>query len=101
MQALNWQLPTRALYTKSQIEAIKKELDDLKQQPDLDLTPKEAARINRHRCLLEVSVHPDTGKVIFWPFRMSSFYFMAMPIGYGLILSPPTFFNTVLWQTVN
>ena len=51
-------------------------------------------------CVL-TSIHPDTGKIISWPMRLSSFVPINMPIAFGMIITAPTPFNTILWQWIN
>ena len=46
-------------------------------------------------------VHPDTGKVIFWPCRMAAFTPVNVPIVAGMLYSAPTVVNTIFWQWMN
>jgi len=46
------------------------------------------------------ALNPDSGAFIPWMARLSSFIPVNIPICYGLIMSPPTTFNTVLWQWI-
>jgi len=46
-------------------------------------------------------IHPDTGKKIFMPFRMSGFVPFGSPIVVGLLLPNPTIVSTVFWQWLN
>lgn len=47
------------------------------------------------------SVHPDTGKIISWPFRLSSFIYFGVPLTVGLTMAPATAFNTFFWMWAN
>jgi hypothetical protein len=47
------------------------------------------------------AMHPDTGDLIPWFARTSSFVTVNIPIITAMMLSPPTMFNTVFWQWVN
>lgn len=51
--------------------------------------------------MISTAVSPDTGDFIPWPMRMSSFVPMNMPIAFGMLMTSPTPFNTILWQWVN
>ena len=51
--------------------------------------------------MISTAIQSDTGDFIPWPGRMSSFVPMNMPIAFGMIMTPPTPFNTILWQWVN
>jgi len=51
-------------------------------------------------CVL-TSIHPDIGKILPWAMRLSSFVPINMPIAFGMIITAPTPFNTVLWQWIN
>lgn len=53
------------------------------------------------KTVISTAVNPDTGKTIFWSMRMSSFLPFNLPIVFGLIITPPTPFNTILWQWIN
>lgn len=57
--------------------------------------------INRARIVTGAAIHPDTGTLISWPFRMSSFLFLGVPLTVGLTMAPPTTFNTFFWQWLN
>ena len=51
--------------------------------------------------VISTAVNPDSGKIIFWPMRMSSFLPLNIPINFGLIVSPPSPFNTIFWNWIN
>ena len=43
------------------------------------------------------SVHPDTGDVIPWVCRFSTFLPANIPINFGMLIAAPTPFNTIFW----
>lgn len=60
--------------------------------------------MRKSKYLVESAIQEDQNgkpRVVMLPFRMSAFLPMNAPILAGMILSPPTMFNTVLWQWVN
>ena len=62
------------------------------------IVPKEKVRLIRiAKTVISTAVNPDSGKNIFWSMRMSSFLPFNLPISFGLIITPPTPFNTILW----
>ena len=50
---------------------------------------------------MSTAIHPDTGKMIPWALRFSSFLPMNIPISFGFIFAAPTPFNTIFWQWLN
>lgn len=46
-------------------------------------------------------IHPDTGKVIFMPFRMSGYVPFGSPIVVGMLLPNLTFRQMIFWQWLN
>eukprot|EP00455_Lapot_gusevi_P037079 TRINITY_DN4134_c0_g1_i4.p1 TRINITY_DN4134_c0_g1~~TRINITY_DN4134_c0_g1_i4.p1 ORF type:complete len:341 (-),score=121.76 TRINITY_DN4134_c0_g1_i4:261-1220(-) len=52
------------------------------------------------KSLRDAIIHPDTGKKIFWPCRMSAFMLTNLPITYGMLTSS-TFGSTVFFQWLN
>ena len=46
-------------------------------------------------------VHPDTGEVIFMPFRMSGFVPFGTPVVVGMLLPNQTLATTLFWQWLN
>ena len=50
---------------------------------------------------MSTAIHPDTGKIIPWALRFSSFLPMNLPISFGFIFAAPTPFNTIFWQWIN
>ncbi len=47
--------------------------------------------------VVSTAIHPDNGEIISWPLRLSSFVPINMPIAFGMIITAPTPFNTILW----
>jgi len=62
---------------------------------------KEIKKLRAAETVISTAIHPDTGKFIPWPMRMSSFIPLNMPILFGLIIAAPTLFNTIFWQWIN
>ena len=46
-------------------------------------------------------IHPDTGEVIFMPFRMSGFVPFGTPVVVGMLLPNQTLPATLFWQWLN
>jgi hypothetical protein len=47
------------------------------------------------------AVSRDTGEVIPHAMRMCAFVPVNIPILFGMLISPPTTFNTIFWQWFN
>ncbi|TNV72314.1 hypothetical protein FGO68_gene10871 [Halteria grandinella] len=62
------------------------------------LTKHQIKVIHRAQAILGSSVHPDTGNIIPWWQRMSSFVFCQLPLSIGLTMATPTFGQTVFWH---
>ncbi|XP_041371144.1 sideroflexin-5-like isoform X1 [Gigantopelta aegis] len=91
--------PRTLLTTQSQLEAAIKLLDDYKAgtvPPGVsDAQLWEALKIKQS------IIHPDTGKKIFMPFRMSGFVPFGSPIVVGLLLPNQSFGQMIFWQWLN
>lgn len=61
------------------------------------LTSQQLRLVKRAQIVTGAAIHPDTGELIPWPQRLSSFLFMQLPLSAGLTLAPPTTFNTLIW----
>ena len=61
------------------------------------LTKDEIKQLRIAPSVISTAINPDTGDFIPWAARMSSFLPLNLPISFGLIITPPTPFNTVLW----
>lgn len=55
----------------------------------------------RHKRLVLASSASDSGKVLPWAVRTSSFIPMSIPLMAGMVLSPPTMKATMFWQWMN
>ena len=55
----------------------------------------------KKKTIVESFIHPDTGKPIFWPMRMSSLVPINLPIVFGIIMTRQTPLNTAFWQWLN
>ena len=64
-------------------------------------TPQEITDIRDAQNLIAVSLNSDTGEFIPWFMRMSAFIPVQLPISFGMLMTTPTPFNTILWQWVN
>ena len=51
--------------------------------------------------MVSTAIHPDTGEIINWMFRFSSFLPMNIPVSFGFIFAAPTPLNTIFWQGIN
>ena len=65
------------------------------------LTDEQIKVIRRAQIVTGASVHPDTGNIIPWYQRMSSFVFLQVPLSVGLTMAPPTVLNTIFWHWLN
>ena len=65
------------------------------------VTKEQIAELRVAETVVSTAIHPDTGKFIPWTMRLSSFIPMNLPIAFGMIMTAPTPFNTILWQWVN
>ena len=53
------------------------------------------------KLVMASSENPDTKDIIPWHMRSSAFIPTNMPIFVGMVLSPPTMFQTFFWQWIN
>lgn len=65
------------------------------------MTKEEIRKIRVAETVVSTAIHPDTGKIIPWALRFSSFLPMNIPISFGFIFAAPTPFNTIFWQWLN
>ena len=68
---------------------------------EVPMSPAEIAEIRHAQRVASVAIHPDTGEFIPWVMRLTSFIPVNIPISYGMIITAPTPFNTILWQFIN
>ena len=65
------------------------------------LTKQQIYDLRVAETVVSTAIHPDTGKMIPWALRFSSFLPMNLPISFGFIFAAPTPFNTIFWQWIN
>lgn len=65
------------------------------------LTKIEIDELRLAKQVLSFCVNPDTEEIIPWSMRMSSYIPLNIPISYGLVITPPTPLNTIVWQFIN
>lgn len=61
---------------------------------------KRAKQLRLAQKVVSTAVNPDSGELIPWTARMSSFLPLNMPISFGLIIAPPQNLNTIVWQII-
>jgi len=103
--------PLFGLYTNKQILEMQKliqaqkatEQQQLKEHGDAHvmMAPEEIKKLRTAEYVVNCAIHPDTGKLIPWPMRLSSYIHLNIPITFGLLIAAPTPFNTVFWQWAN
>ena len=64
-------------------------------------SPEEVNQLRVAKMVVDSAIHPDTGEMIAWPMRVSSYIPLNMPIVFGLLATAPTPFNTILFQWGN
>ena len=65
------------------------------------MTQAEIDEIRVAETVTSTAIHPDTGEILPWVFRFSSFLPVNIPISFGFIFTRPTPFNTIFWQWIN
>jgi tricarboxylate carrier len=65
------------------------------------LTQTEIAELRKLQTIVNASIHPDTNKPVPWVMRMCAFVPTNLPIIFGMLMSPPTPFNTMFYQWLN
>ena len=68
---------------------------------EAQLTQAEYEDFRYKKLILASSTSPDTGEVIPWAMRTCSFVPTNIPIIVGMLVSPPSQFNTIFWQWLN
>lgn len=61
------------------------------------LTKQQIYELRKAETVVSTAIHPDTGQFIPWVMRLSSFLPINVPIAFGMVMTAPTPFNTVLW----
>eukprot|EP01132_Coremiostelium_polycephalum_P005075 gene5075-6317_t len=91
--------PSTLFCSKAELEQSIQLLDKFKKgliDPNIYSTELWQAKKN-----VDAIIHPDTGKPIFMPFRMSAFLPINVIICAGLILPNPSVATSIFWQWVN
>ena len=83
----------------TEVRALQREKADA--NGEAQLTQQEFEEYRHKRLVLASSASLDTGKVLPWAVRTSSFIPMSIPIMVGMVLSPPTQKATIFWQCMN
>ena len=65
------------------------------------LKAEEIADLRHAQNIVNSSVHPDTGELIFRPIRMCSFVQFSVPIIFGVLMAPPTAGYIAMFQSIN
>ncbi|KAG9410208.1 Sideroflexin-5 [Aphanomyces cochlioides] len=92
--------PSGFLLSDNEIDKAKGLIDGFK-NGTLQAGQASDAELWNARRVCDMVFHPQTGeKVPVW-FRMPAFVPVNIPICSGMVLAPPTLFNTVFWQWIN
>ena len=99
--------PFHAFYPNSRIILMQEQLKQQKAKEqeqftrtgkrEIEMTKSEIRELRVAETVVSTAVHPDTGKIIPWALRFSSFLPMNLPISFGFIFTAPTPFNTIFW----
>ncbi|KAF9164271.1 hypothetical protein BGX21_000039 [Mortierella sp. AD011] len=65
------------------------------------ITNVEPSKLWRAKEICDSTLHPDTGKPIFLPFRMSSFVPTNMLVAAGMLMPNPSVRSIIFWQWTN
>lgn len=65
------------------------------------LTASEISTLRKYKTIVNASIHPDTNQPVPWVMRMCAFVPTNLPIIFGMLMTPPTPFNTAFWQWIN
>ena len=96
--------PLRLFTTNSDLETHKALLSDFehgKIEPHILKSEEMNKKLWNSRSVLSAVLHPDTKERVFPSFMPCAFIPANVPICAGMLLTPPTPFNTALWQWVN
>lgn len=89
--------PTMLFNTSSDIENAKRLVWDYKN----GVIPKMTPELWRAKRILDSTLHPDTGEVVFLPFRMSSCVLSNMVVTVGMLTPGLGTAGTLFWQVAN
>lgn len=90
--------PSTLFVSKEKLEGFKQLLDDVKHNRPVTASDEELWEAKK---TVNAIIHPDTGKEIFMPFRMSGYVPFGTPIVVGLLLPNPSTAQLVFWQWLN
>ena len=57
--------------------------------------------LRKAQIIVNHAIHPDTGKVIPWIMRWTSYVPANLPISFGMVIAAPTPLNTIFWHGMN
>lgn len=89
--------PTMLLNTARDIEHAKRQVWDYKNGVTLEMTPA----LWHLKKVLDLALHPDTGEVVFLPFRMSSCVLLNLVVTAGMLTPGLGTAGTIFWQVAN
>ncbi|CCG20744.1 tricarboxylate carrier protein [Candida orthopsilosis Co 90-125] len=89
--------PTMLLNTSNDIETAKRMIWDYKNGVIPTMTPE----LWRAKRVLDSTLHPDTGKTVFLPFRMSSCVLSNLVVTAGMLTPNLGTAGTLFWQIAN
>ena len=97
--------PLQSFKSTSTLKKYQSELAEIEVKADKDgncqLSQDEYQRFRSHKLVLASSENPDNKVIIPWHMRSSAFIPTNLPIFVGMVLSPPTMFQTIFWQWTN
>ncbi|KAF9112865.1 hypothetical protein BGX27_002666 [Mortierella sp. AM989] len=90
--------PMNLFVTKRGLEEAKTLISDYNAGK---ITHVEPAKLWRAKEVCDSTLHPDTGKPIFLPFRMSCFVPTNMLVAAGMLMPNPSVRSIIFWQWTN
>ncbi|KAF8972375.1 hypothetical protein BGZ46_010139 [Entomortierella lignicola] len=90
--------PLNLLVTKRGLEDAKTLISDYNSGK---ITNVEPSKLWRAKEICDSTLHPDTGKPIFLPFRMSCFVPTNMLVAAGMLMPNPSVRSIIFWQWTN
>ncbi|OBA20871.1 Tricarboxylate/iron carrier [Metschnikowia bicuspidata var. bicuspidata NRRL YB-4993] len=89
--------PLMLLNTPHDVETAKRSVWDFKNGVVPHMTPE----LWRHKKVLDLTLHPDTGETVFLPFRMSSCVLSNLVVTAGMLTPGLGTAGTLFWQIAN
>ncbi|ODV58836.1 Fsf1p [Ascoidea rubescens DSM 1968] len=89
--------PFMLLNTKNDIKASR----DLIQQYKNGIIKTMSPELWKAKKILDSTLHPDTGEVVYLPFRMSSYVLSNLVVTVGMLTPNLGTFGTLFWQITN